>query len=287
MAPRASAVVLLGALGCSSTPITEEPDGSAPDVSVDVRADSALPPPPDTPPPDAPPTVDTTPLADGGCEPPLLRCGALCAEVFRDPRNCGRCGNVCQPGETCVANTCAVENPRRRVMPGIPCAANADCGAEGVCQLAAAGWPMGYCTYSCAATGDCGATGVCVASNLGRLCIRTCMTRGDCRAGYVCSPVPGSMVSLCVPSCAANPALSCGSYRCDAASERCATACRTSMECSAGSACTGGRCVCSGSTACGAGRACNVATTTCQCIDDASCGAGARCDRPTGRCVAR
>src|SRR5262245_1315023 len=35
-------------------------------------------------------------------------CDGTCVEVRRDPRHCGRCGNVCPSGNACVDGQCAL-----------------------------------------------------------------------------------------------------------------------------------------------------------------------------------
>ena len=40
------------------------------------------------------------------CTPGMTLCGAICADLARDPANCGACGNACAPSEGCSAGAC-------------------------------------------------------------------------------------------------------------------------------------------------------------------------------------
>jgi hypothetical protein len=92
------------------------------------------------------------------CPEPLRNCGGTCVDLMTDPRNCGRCGNVCMFGvceegvcfEPCktlspASNHCVFTNEGSESYPcyikdeyqsgGITCTADADCQA---------GCPDGY-----------------------------------------------------------------------------------------------------------------------------------------------
>lgn len=49
---------------------------------------------------------DDNALVGGACAVPFTECSLQCVDLETDPNNCGRCGNVCQPGEPCVSGTC-------------------------------------------------------------------------------------------------------------------------------------------------------------------------------------
>jgi hypothetical protein len=40
------------------------------------------------------------------CAPPTQECGGVCVDTSSDPVNCGGCGVVCQPGQSCVNGLC-------------------------------------------------------------------------------------------------------------------------------------------------------------------------------------
>jgi hypothetical protein len=49
----------------------------------------------------------TTAPKDGGrCSSPAVDCGGQCVITESDPRNCGRCGNVCDATEFCRDGVC-------------------------------------------------------------------------------------------------------------------------------------------------------------------------------------
>ncbi|WP_084668060.1 EGF domain-containing protein [Myxococcus stipitatus] len=41
------------------------------------------------------------------CPPPTTRCGQVCVDTSCDANNCGGCGNVCGPGQTCTGGVCS------------------------------------------------------------------------------------------------------------------------------------------------------------------------------------
>ncbi len=42
-----------------------------------------------------------------GCVSGFRDCDGLCADVANDPNNCGGCGNICPPGESCIMGMCS------------------------------------------------------------------------------------------------------------------------------------------------------------------------------------
>lgn len=61
-----------------------------------------------TPIPDA--ALDAAMLPDAGpvdaCSAAATLCEGSCVDTTSDPAHCGRCGNTCGPGETCVDSAC-------------------------------------------------------------------------------------------------------------------------------------------------------------------------------------
>ncbi|MGZ3419948.1 MAG: hypothetical protein ACXWUG_24095 [Polyangiales bacterium] len=51
---------------------------------------------------------DTGPVDDAKMCPPSTPniCSGMCTDVNKDPKNCGKCGNSCNPSETCNAMKC-------------------------------------------------------------------------------------------------------------------------------------------------------------------------------------
>jgi hypothetical protein len=78
------------------------------------------------------------------CATGATECNGVCADVQSDALHCGRCGNACPTGSSCVAGRCGA--------PAIDWSANAtsqDCSRPGVIGT--------RLTYTCAAGGTFGA----------------------------------------------------------------------------------------------------------------------------------
>jgi hypothetical protein len=180
---------------------------------------------------------------------------------------------------------------------GQPCNTEADCGmnavSRGICQVATAGWPGGYCQYLCERDSDCGSGGRCAliepvmtmtgTRNIG-ICYTGCNIPGQttgCRPGYVCLSAPEG--GVCAPACNADPG-ACGANQCQASTGLCLN-CNSSADCNGGGACMMGICRCTASTtSCGPNRRCYTASGQCGCMNNQGCPAGWTCDLSNGEC---
>ena len=198
-----------------------------------------------------------------------------CVDDSVDNGNCGGCGILCGPSETCSAGRCGCNGTRGTVGGGEVCT-----GSTGTCC------PTSGCTDTSANPAHCGGCGVvcgpsetCSAGRCG------CnATRGTVGGGEVCV---GGTGTCCPATGCVNTNLHeshCGA--CDAA-------CGTSETCMAG------RCNCSGTTGTvGGGEVCTAGADTCcpgiGCADTSSdvsncggcgiaCGSGETC--AAGRCT--
>jgi hypothetical protein len=107
------------------------------------------------------------PRIPAGCAAGQALCGGVCINVTADPANCGRCGGVCAPSQTCFGGVCVTSAP----STGLRCAAQGlvDCGGyccagveEGGGGCLALGSPCTYAVDTC-----CGGAclyGMCVCS---------------------------------------------------------------------------------------------------------------------------
>lgn len=147
------------------------------------------------------------PEGDGGspgsCEPGLTACGGACVELYRDPSNCGACGNAC-PGpcrrgecvESCVScNGHCFDN---YANDGFNCH-----GCDIVCP---AGWTCqtGECTTAPCDEGETACSRSCVdlatdGDHCGA-CGRYCATTEQCTGG-ACECLPGR--TRCATGCEA------------------------------------------------------------------------------------
>lgn len=80
--------------------------------------------------------------APSGCPSGQAVCGASCADLASDPRNCGACGRTCASGQVCQSGACGLAPcPAGQTRCGASCAAlssdAANCGACG--RICAAG----------------------------------------------------------------------------------------------------------------------------------------------------
>jgi len=213
------------------------------------------------------------------CGADEVACGASCARLADDPRNCGACGNQCAPGAWCRNGACLEACP----------AGSRTC--DGACvDVAASAEHCGACGNACA-PGELCADGVCTAScPAGQTrCDGACHTLAAspahcgacgnaCGAGEVCAD--GS----CVASCPAGQAICDGGCHDLQRSRLHCGAC--GAVCGAGEICVDGACV--EETGCTAGRtSCDGACVDLQtdrlhcgacgiaCAADELCGAGA------------
>lgn len=99
-----------------------------------------------------------------GCKPPEQDCGGVCVNTNTDPKNCGKCGNVCSvPGDYCIQGICSpcmdpsqvcgdqcVDTYSDRLHCGFcnnACPNNSVCEA-GSCNPCPGGWVV--CNNTCA-----------------------------------------------------------------------------------------------------------------------------------------
>jgi hypothetical protein len=57
-------------------------------------------------------------------------CGTRCLNLLIAPRNCGACGNVCGPGQQCVAGACTTANHVNGNTTGSCAAGKTMCGTR-------------------------------------------------------------------------------------------------------------------------------------------------------------
>jgi hypothetical protein len=67
-------------IGCATAPVLDDDAGTTPDAGK----------------PDA-----------SACPGSGMRCGATCADVTKDPNNCGACGTKCKPTQYCASGKCS------------------------------------------------------------------------------------------------------------------------------------------------------------------------------------
>jgi hypothetical protein len=78
------------------------------------------------------PAGENLDLSDCKCKPPCTQtqCGGSCVDLQRDDNNCGRCGNICEPGPDGCATFCI--NGRCDWI-GTSCNGAACCAGKGCC----------------------------------------------------------------------------------------------------------------------------------------------------------
>lgn len=122
---------------------------------------------------DAVDVVDVVDVAadDGpSCSAPRAVCGGACVDTTSDVAHCGRCGNVCPTGQSCIAGACAC--PTGRTL------------CDGMCtDLTVDARNCGMCGNACPAVPN--ATPTCAVSTCGYTC-----NSGFARMGSSCNPVP-------------------------------------------------------------------------------------------------
>ncbi|MCC6216488.1 MAG: choice-of-anchor L domain-containing protein [Polyangiaceae bacterium] len=253
----------------------------------------------------------------GACGAGATSCGGVCTVLDFDPRNCGSCGNACDPGEVCSGGDCAlacgggtVECAGRCVDTGVDPAHCGGCGfqctggevcAAGKCGLTCGGG-LTPCAGSCVDTeldpahcGGCGAactgTQVCSGGGCGSSC-----TGGTSQCGALCVDVEndprncGGCGNACGPGevCSAGD---CG-VSCSGGTTKCGTRCvdteldpahcgGCSQPCGPTQVCSAGACA----SVCGGGlERCGN-----ECVDTSSdlrhCGACSAACGPGEKCV--
>ena len=110
--------------------------------------------------------------ASSSCATGKTMCGARCVDLKIAPKNCGACGNVCAPGNTCSAGRCTGTSNAN---------SNANSNATASCKA-----PKTMCGARCVnlkvAPKNCGACG------------NVCAPGNRCSNG-VCSCMPGQTVN--------------------------------------------------------------------------------------------
>jgi len=130
----------------------------------------------------------------GTCEAPSKVCDGVCTSTNTDNSNCGKCGELCDPGAACVAGSCELTCGGRQIVCAGRCVdPNFDrdfCGASDDCSGDSAG-------TTCAPGEICDGEGSCEASCMMgmRSCDGTCIDPDTnpnyCGAGNNCSNDPG------------------------------------------------------------------------------------------------
>jgi hypothetical protein len=244
---------------------------------VDARADAVV----------IPPGMDAQTPCSGGD----TRCNGVCTSVQSDPANCGTCGTVCPPTQSCQAGRCA------NAMPTCP-GTQTSCG--GMCvDTRTDSAHCGACGRTCAMgqtcmDGMCAGTAMCPAgqTRCGASCVVLDVDPMNCGAcGMACPAGQRCAMGTCMsarPACPMGetdcapmaPAPSCVDLRSSAANcGSCANACAT------GQTCAMGACACApGTTLCG--RTCaNTMTDTANCgACGRACPAGQVCAAGTCGC---
>ncbi len=201
------------------------------------------------------------------CPSPRVTCGTVCTDVQTSASNCGRCGNACATGQTCVAGACVTPCAAPSLVCGTTCTdvqtSVTNCGRCGNACAAGQSCVAGACVTPCPSPNVmCGA--VCAdvqtnASNCGR-CGNACATGQSCVAG------------VCTTACP-SPRLVCGGA-CTDVQTSVAHCGRCGNPCATGQSCVAGVCVAAG---------CSAPSILCSgvCVDPRSnnghCG---RCDNP-------
>jgi hypothetical protein len=191
--------------------------------------------------------VDAGTSPDGGkkCTSPQTLCGAACADVTKDPNNCGACGTKCKVGQFCSSGKCSDGCNKPNVLCGqfcvdttsdhencgkcgMGCAADQECVGSACKKKCGTGLTL--CDPDCVDTitdpnhcGDCNTA--CAMSEIctGSICCASGQTAcmGQCtdltndanncgQCGFTCggntpSCVNGNCTSFDPTSCASNP----------------------------------------------------------------------------------
>ncbi len=108
----------------------------------------------------------------------------VCVDVLIDTSNCGRCGNVCRAGESCISGSCVCPDARCGDRCGVNLMTdNSNCGACGTICAAGTTCQSGRCAavcpMFCAGTADC-------APCLPPAGFRSCCVRGLCLPLAMC-----------------------------------------------------------------------------------------------------
>jgi hypothetical protein len=120
--------------------------------------------------------------------PTQLMCGAACTDVTADEANCGACGTVCSPGQSCTNSVCG----------GCSAATPTQCGATCV-NLQANAENCGACGTNCAAQGKVCSAGLCSVSCTPGLtnCLGACVSLAEDEANCGTCGTPCAVGSSC------------------------------------------------------------------------------------------
>ncbi len=180
------------------------------------------------------------------CPSPRVMCGAACVDVQTTAAHCGRCGNACGTGQTCVAGVCTT-----------PCAApRTVCGSACV-DLQTTATNCGRCDVACT-TGQTCVAGVCTTPCAsprlvcGGVCTDVQVSMNNCgRCGNACPTTQTCVAGVCTTPCT-SPSMVCGGVCTDVRTSpthcgRCSNPCATGQTCVAGvctTSCTSPNVVC-------------------------------------------
>jgi hypothetical protein len=145
------------------------------------------------------------------CDPKLgyIECNNWCVMPNTDTENCGRCGNICGPGEACVHGACAVSCPKGNLLctkdGGSPTCVNSmtdndNCGACGTsCN-------NGQICYKGVCSGTCGDSTegqtVCKPDGGAEYCANLSNDRGNCGGcGNACNAAQVCVAGKCSNEC--------------------------------------------------------------------------------------
>jgi hypothetical protein len=147
--------------------------------------------------------------ATNPCPAPRVMCGTTCVDPQTTTAHCGRCGNACAAGDTCVAGACVTPCAAPRMTCGGACTDVATsvthCGRCNNACAAGQSCVAGACVTPCAAPRlTCG--GVCTdvatsPTHCGR-CSNACPAGQACVAGACAAPSTGfRVVNLSTTGC--------------------------------------------------------------------------------------
>src|SRR5438132_7766876 len=100
-------------------------------------------------------------------QPTLLVCiAAVSVWAAGCSHNC-KTARDCDANQRCVSSSCKGSNESAGQL-GDSCSANSECGTGMTCELAASGFPNGFCTVACGSS-TC-AVGACAGLSSGATC---------------------------------------------------------------------------------------------------------------------
>ncbi|MFN8590040.1 MAG: hypothetical protein U0031_01180 [Thermomicrobiales bacterium] len=193
------------------------------------------------------------------CKAGTVKCGKACVATATDPNNCGRCGNRCVAGQSCLNGACSCD--------GAKCAG---CCDGSTCQTGTDDAACGTAGAACVACGG-GRTcqnGVCACPGAQVVCDDRCVELstdgqhcGVC--GVACATTQTCVDGICGETCGAGGFCADGSANPHCCGETC-TDRRTDENncgycgktCATGEGCHDGACGCGNGGSCGDGETC-------------------------------